>query len=419
LWAVPSRSSHRARGVLSAALAAVACCVLAPHALAAPRLTPLAGSSSECVFDFDGVAGDCESTDPTFEVEFTSDDGNGNDSSGCTYSASFDWGDGSPIQTVTFTGTSPGNSEDIVNHTYLTPGTYTITNTSATVVSNSGSGSCGFDTLPPVQFTLDGGDSPVPVSPVPVGSALPTESAAYNEQLAVSDAQSASAVCTLLFGKPPRTDLGIFAEKDDYPRLRPMCNWLVTSLTGDSAAAGDPPVGNFLTVFEPQTFAVPVLPRACLRLRGTSCVRLRGAELTYLTRLANVASLSEAVGVTGNRFGGAKQAGDLQAEGLQRVAEAKYLPLQASAVTALQQAGRQFAAVLRSDHLNTVLTAKQVAQGRKQLGNLDEVPSSLITSLERDGVTTSRNALRRTIAGLLKKQPPARATPISQILAAP
>src|ERR1700727_748763 len=82
LWAVPWRFSHRARGGLSTALATVACCVLAPQALASPRLTQLGDSSSECVFDFAGVAADCESTDPTFEVEFTSDDGTGNDSSG-------------------------------------------------------------------------------------------------------------------------------------------------------------------------------------------------------------------------------------------------------------------------------------------------------------------------------------------------
>jgi sugar lactone lactonase YvrE len=177
-----------------------------------------------------------------------------------------------------------------------------------------------------------------------------------------------------------------------------------------------PPTTNFGVVFKPSSFAVPALGRTCPRLSGGSCRRLRVAELGYLRALRDVASLSEAVGVTANRFARAKDAGDIYAESLQSVAEAKYLPLQANAVSELRRAGRRFGAVLNRDGINTAFTAKQVAQGREQLRKLDGIPGSLITRLERDGLITSREDLQRIIASLLRKAPRARATTLAQIL---
>jgi hypothetical protein len=176
-----------------------------------------------------------------------------------------------------------------------------------------------------------------------------------------------------------------------------------------------PPTTNFGAVFQPKPFTVPTLG-TCPRPRGASCRRLRTAWVQYLDALANVASVSEAVGVTAERFGGAKDAGDLSAERLQSVAETKYLPLQASAIRGLQQAGRRLGSVLRSDHLNAAVTAKQVAQGREQLRKLDGIPGSLIARLERDGLITNRKDLERIIASLLKKAPRARATTLAQVL---
>ena len=63
-----------------------------------------------------------------------------------------------------------------------------------------------------------------------------------------------------------------------------------------------------------------------------------------------------------------------------------------------------------------MFSAKQVAQGRKQLGKPDGIPRSLVTSLERDGLITSRKDLEQIIASLLKKAPRARATTLAQIL---
>jgi hypothetical protein len=194
-----------------------------------------------------------------------------------------------------------------------------------------------------------------------------------------------------------------------------LCSWIGEVAVADYESSKDPPDPNFRVVFQPKPLTVP-RPETCPRLRGPSCRRLRTAELQYLDALANVTSVSEAVAVTANRFGGAKDAGDLSAERLQSVAETKYLPLQASAISGLRQAGRRLGSVLRSDHLNTAVTAKQVAQGREQLRKLDGIPGSLITRIERDGLITSRGDLKRIIAALLKNAPRGRATTLAQIL---
>ena len=250
-------------------------------------------------------------------------------------------------------------------------------------------------------------------------------------------AESAAEHAGYLCHSPPGTNAitGVTPVVDEVSRIAWICHmsgWIATSdynawaegrdrgLPGpqirQALAKAHPPDPSFGVVFRPKPFAVPALGRTCPSLRGASCRRLRVAELGYLRALADVASLSEAVGVTANRFGGAKDAGDMHAESLQSVAEAKYLPLQANAVGELRRAGRRFGTALERDRINTVLTAKQVAQGRKQLRRLDGIPRSLVTSLERDGLITSRKDLERIIASLLKKAPRARATTLAQVL---
>jgi hypothetical protein len=225
---------------------------------------------------------------------------------------------------------------------------------------------------------------------------------------------------TLRFASWCTTQTGGSAQPTGLPSISQAvkflyCSWHGLAAISDENASNDPPDLSFRAVFQPKPFTAPRLG-SCPRLRGSSCRRLRTAEVQYLDALARVASLSEAVGVTANRFGGAKDAGDLHAEWLQGVAESKYLPLQASAASALQQAGRRLGTLLRTDHLNTALTAKQVAQGRNQLAKLDGIPQSLIARLESDGLITSRNDLKQIIAALLKKAPRARGTTLAQLL---
>ena len=65
--------------------------VVAPHAVDAPSSTP-------CVVSVD--ADQCESTNPNLTIDIT-DTG---DTSGCTFTFSINWGDGSPAQQATANG---------------------------------------------------------------------------------------------------------------------------------------------------------------------------------------------------------------------------------------------------------------------------------------------------------------------------
>ena len=123
------------------------------------------------------------------------------------------------------------------------------------------------------------------------------------------------------------------------------------------------------------------------RIAATSRARAVTSPTARTVRRYHGSDSTAAEGVvTTIRFYGAKRVGDPDAESLQAVSEAKYLPLQVSAISGLEQAGRRLGTVLRRDHVNTVVTATQAAEGRKQLRRLDGIPSSLITRLERDGL---------------------------------
>jgi hypothetical protein len=70
------------------------------------------------------------------------------DTSSCTFTAITDWGDGTPPTSVDFTGGPDGTVWDVGDHTYTTPGTYTI---SVDGLVDSGYCSYGTGTL---TFTL-------------------------------------------------------------------------------------------------------------------------------------------------------------------------------------------------------------------------------------------------------------------------
>ncbi|HEY3605926.1 MAG TPA: Ig domain-containing protein, partial [Pseudonocardiaceae bacterium] len=104
-------------------------------------LTLTVVSTAQCVFA--GIT-TCDSTDPTAEVLFVSQ----GDTSACTFTSNIDWGDGSAVQVENFTG-GPDGTRWPFDHTYTTPGTYTI-NLNDVVDS----GNCTFGSGS-VQFTLD------------------------------------------------------------------------------------------------------------------------------------------------------------------------------------------------------------------------------------------------------------------------
>jgi cutinase len=66
----------------------------------------------------------CQSTDPQVSFEISSPNV---DAAPCRLSVSVDWGDGSPIQNVTVSGAhAPTFVEPIADHTYRSPGVYTV-----------------------------------------------------------------------------------------------------------------------------------------------------------------------------------------------------------------------------------------------------------------------------------------------------
>ena len=89
----------------------------------------------------------CTSTVPTIKVDMTST----GDSSACEFSVTFDWGDGSPQQTVTAFG-GVNSNVFLAQHTYGKPGKYTVPINGHAVI-----GSCPF-TGATLTFTLQAAD---------------------------------------------------------------------------------------------------------------------------------------------------------------------------------------------------------------------------------------------------------------------
>jgi hypothetical protein len=109
-------------------------------------LTVITSYAAPCVFS-DAGPPDCQSTDPLVTDEATTQG-----ASGCTFSDNIDWGDGSPVQTVDFTGSGPLETFPIAEYTYSTPGTYSITASAPVGISGPCEGGVGSGDN--YQFTL-------------------------------------------------------------------------------------------------------------------------------------------------------------------------------------------------------------------------------------------------------------------------
>lgn len=109
-------------------------------------LTVMTSYAAPCVFS-DAGPPDCQSTDPLVTDEATTEG-----AAGCTLSDNIDWGDGSPVQTVEFTGSGPLETFPIAEYTYSTPGTYSITASAPVGISGPCEGGVG--SADNYQFTL-------------------------------------------------------------------------------------------------------------------------------------------------------------------------------------------------------------------------------------------------------------------------
>jgi Concanavalin A-like lectin/glucanases superfamily len=182
------------------------------------------------------------------------------------------------------------------------------------------------------------------------------------------------------------------------------------------AEVSDPPSPNYTTVYTPQRFPVPGLPRGCGRLRGSRCRQLLIAAGQYMRAFAALSSAISAVGVTADRFGGATAAADLSAEDLQRKAEGEYVRLQDAALRRTRAAGKRLSKVLRQDHLDRVVSAKQAARARARLSRLQGVPNWVISRLQREGIIKDRGDFKRLIDSYVRGLPPPQRTTLAQSL---
>lgn len=332
-----------------------------------------------------------------FEVTLvTANDGTASPSS---FNATVEWGDGSPIEAATVTG-APGHLAIKGRHTYPVP-----------------SGRKEYRVVTRIYYAPAG--CPQPSTPTSTVNAP-----AYVVPPAVSHSgwkpfEIGSAVFGTVVGGVA-CGVGVVGEVPtggfDTGLTYLGCAATVTGAIGIIPAIEDPPDPHFQSVFKPTRFPVPGVPRKCRGLGSSQCARLRAAERQYFTAAAFVASISEAVGVTANRFGGAVAANNVPAEELQQRAEAKYLPMQATAIKREKLAGRLLGREVGRDHLNIVFSAKQVARGRAALEKLHDIPKWLITRLEHDGIITSPAELRSDITSYLKEAPKVKRTTLTTIV---
>lgn len=169
--------------------------------------------------------------------------------------------------------------------------------------------------------------------------------------------------------------------------------------TGLSIA--DPPDPNYGTVFRPRPFPLYLrLPALCRHVhlpRGTGCVRLKRTALHYWNASGRVMSITEALAVTADRFGGAESAHSAPGEALQRPAILAYLTQLRAAVAASRTAGRRFASQLARVHYDPIFSVQQIERGRDNLRKLKGIPTAFIVRLIRDGIVSSTVELKQRI----------------------
>jgi hypothetical protein len=198
------------------------------------------------------------------------------------------------------------------------------------------------------------------------------------------------------------------------------CAGAVYGGAGLAHVIADPPSPDYQTVFVPKPFPMPRVPARCKgrRLTPARCRTLRSAESRYVRAVAHAASLSEAAGITSDRYGGAIAAGNISDAEMQATAEMRYLPKLMTAMTEAKKAGRQLGRQLARDHLNRTFSAKQVARARKRLMELKGIPHWVIARLKTDGVISSPADLKEIIHKFLVNAPPAKPTKLAAALEA-
>jgi hypothetical protein len=166
----------------------------------------------------------------------------------------------------------------------------------------------------------------------------------------------------------------------------------ITAVGTVAMLAIDPPDQRFHEVVEVRPLAVPRrVGRMCpAPRRGAVCSRLRRVARAYLTALTETATVSEALGRTGNRFLTARTAGDQAAMRLQLAVQKVYLGRLAAAYERQERSGSELGNAMRAAKVKLRLRARhrplanrlfRRAAGRKptgpRLSGDFDVPASL------------------------------------------
>jgi Protein of unknown function (DUF2690) len=190
----------------------------------------------------------------------------------------------------------------------------------------------------------------------------------------------------------------------------PFLDVLVCADAGKNAvelgsAIADPPDHRYRHVFHAIAPRIGHIPRQCPHLARAACTALYAAIVRYARASAETDVFAEALGVTANRFGGAKRAHNRSAERLQRTAARRYFARWAAAQAGRRVAGRAVALLLLRDHLDRRVTAAEAARGRSRLLTLHGVSRQDLARLHRNGLIGSRTKLLALLQRDLKWAP--------------
>ena len=147
------RAAVRDLGLVCVCLGLIGAVTLTAVAVAGARSRRAASQSTPCVL-VPGGSSRCTSSNPDVSIDFL----NSVDTSGCSFSVTIDWGDGSAPSTVAVTGGHPGPTH-LASHVYSAPGSYTI--------GESGRAVSGHCTISATSYdvTVEG---PETIGPTPV-----------------------------------------------------------------------------------------------------------------------------------------------------------------------------------------------------------------------------------------------------------
>jgi hypothetical protein len=215
--------------------------------------------------------------------------------------------------------------------------------------------------------------------------------------------------------------LGLFGEVAtagiDTAETVLACSGAATSAAATAVAIHDPPDPAFQHVFRASIPRLGRIPKHCGHLRQLVCNKIHDAFARFLRTYVRAVAFAEDVGVTADRIGGAVRAHDGAATRRQRAAQRRYTAAWVAAVQTRHKAGRALSLLLQRHGLDRRISAAATARARQRLTALTRVSRADLTRLRREGLASTRAALRATLSQLLGWAPVPTNTTVAAVLA--